>query len=38
MEAANLGVDSQNASGALRLYEGMGQRPYRRWVIYRKPL
>lgn len=38
MEAANLGVDSENQSGALRLYEGMGYRPYRRWVIYRKPL
>jgi GNAT superfamily N-acetyltransferase len=38
MEAANLGVDSENRSGALRLYEGMGYRPYRRWVIYRKPL
>ena len=38
MEAANLGVDSENANGALRLYEGMGYRPYRRWVTYRKPL
>jgi len=38
MEAANLGVDSENASGALRLYEGMGYRPYRRWVTYRKPI
>ena len=38
MEAANLGVDSENASGALRLYEGMGYRRYGRWVTYRKPL
>jgi GNAT superfamily N-acetyltransferase len=38
MDVACLWVDPGDASGALRLYEGMGYRPYRRWVTYRKPL
>lgn len=37
MEAA-LGVDAENPSGALQLYESMGYRMIRRYSIYRKPL
>jgi mycothiol synthase len=36
-EAAH-GVDAQNATGALQLYEGLGYRPIRTWITYRKPL
>ena len=38
MEEAALGVDSQNLSGAFRLYERVGFRVYKRQTIYRKPL
>jgi len=38
MITAGLGVDTENPSGALRLYEGLGYRPYRRVVLYQKPL
>ncbi len=37
MEIAALGVDAENPTGALRLYESFGFRPRRRWVFYRKP-
>jgi mycothiol synthase len=38
MKFANLGVDTENPSGALRLYEGLGFRAVRRHGVYRKPL
>jgi hypothetical protein len=31
-------VDSENLSGALKLYEGLGYRSYSRTVVMRKPL
>jgi mycothiol synthase len=36
MTEAALGVDTQNLSGALRLYENVGFRAVRRETIYRK--
>jgi len=36
MEQASLGVDTQNLSGALRLYERMGYKPDKRYDTYRK--
>jgi mycothiol synthase len=33
---AGLGVNAENQSGALKLYEGVGYRPYQRVVNYRK--
>jgi ribosomal protein S18 acetylase RimI-like enzyme len=33
---AALGVDTENPSGALRLYESMGFRPVKRNSVYRK--
>lgn len=38
MLQAALGVDTENVSGALRLYEGMGYQPTKRFSIYRKPM
>jgi ribosomal protein S18 acetylase RimI-like enzyme len=38
MEEAALGVDTENLSGALRLYEGLGFRAVKRSTDYRKPL
>ena len=38
MEEAALGVDAENPSGALRLYESMGFRTTRRNTVYSKPL
>ena len=38
MTVAALGVDSENPSGALRLYERLGFRRHRTWVALRKPL
>ena len=38
MEEAALGVDTQNTSGALRLYEFMGFKPVRQSTTYRKPM
>lgn len=38
MEEAALGVDAENPSGALQLYESMGYRMIRRYSVYRKPL
>lgn len=38
MAETALGVDSQNLSGALRLYQGMGYQKYRQSTIYRKDL
>jgi mycothiol synthase len=38
MTEAALGVDTQNLSGALRLYESVGFHPYKRYTTFRKPL
>lgn len=38
MTEAGLGVDTENTSGALHLYESMGYRPVKKGTIYRKPL
>lgn len=38
MTEAALGVDTENPSGALRVYEGCGFRPTSRNTTYRKPL
>ena len=38
MQVAALGVDADNPTGALRLYEGLGFRPHEAWTTYRKPL
>lgn len=35
---AELAVDAENATGALRLYEKLGYRPTKTFVAYRKPL
>lgn len=35
---AALNVDTENPSGALRLYEGLGYRPVKRASVYRRPL
>jgi mycothiol synthase len=37
MEVAVLGVDAENPTGALGLYETFGFRPRMRWAFYRKP-
>lgn len=38
MTEATLGVDTENPSGALRLYESVGFQPVKRFIEYRKPL
>lgn len=38
MTEAALGVDTQNLSGALRVYQGVGFRPVKRYATYRKPM
>ncbi len=38
MAEAALGVDAENPSGALQLYESMGFRVHKEFVTYRKPL
>ncbi len=38
MTEAALGVDSENTSGALRLYESLGFRPINRFFLMRRPL
>ena len=38
MTEAGLGVDAENTSGALHLYESMGYRVVKRSTIYRKPV
>jgi mycothiol synthase len=38
MTEAALGVDTQNETGALRLYEAMGYQPVKRASQYRKPI
>ena len=38
MEVASLGVDAENQTGALGLYEGLGFRPVKRAMAYRKPM
>ncbi|MEO8273312.1 MAG: GNAT family N-acetyltransferase [Chloroflexota bacterium] len=38
MRTGVLGVDADNPTGALQLYEQLGFRPHRRWATVRKPL
>ena len=38
MDSIALGVDAENSSGALGLYEGLGFRVDERAAAYRKPL
>jgi len=38
MAEAALGVDTQNLTGALRVYESVGFRVFKRFSMYRKPL
>ena len=38
MTEAGLGVDTENVSGALSVYEGCGFRPISRSTTYRRPL
>ena len=38
MEEVALGVDTENESGALRLYEKMGYQPVKKWTTFRKAL
>ena len=38
MSEAALGVDAENISGALRLYQGMGYQVVRKGITFRKPL
>jgi mycothiol synthase len=38
LDEAALGVDAENLSGALRLYESLGFRRYRTGIAFRKPL
>jgi mycothiol synthase len=38
MTVAALGVDTQNLTGALRVYESVGFRVFKRFSMYRKPL
>jgi ribosomal protein S18 acetylase RimI-like enzyme len=38
MTEAALGVDAENWSGAMRLYQSMGYRIAQRWSLYRRPL
>ena len=38
MEYANLGVDSENPSGALGLYTGLGYKSIKTWTVFHKPL
>jgi ribosomal protein S18 acetylase RimI-like enzyme len=37
-QAAALGVDTQNVSGALRIYERMGYEVKRRYTLFQKPM
>jgi len=38
MEHANLGVDTENPSGALGLYTGLGYKPFKTWTVLHKLL
>lgn len=38
MDEAALGVDAENRTGALRLYEGLGYTVVQAWTVYRRPL
>jgi hypothetical protein len=38
MEETTMGVDTENLSGALRLYENVGYEPVKRYSTYRKPV
>jgi mycothiol synthase len=38
MTIASLGVDGENLTGALRLYEQLGFRRHKTWITHRKPL
>jgi hypothetical protein len=37
MDIAALGVDAENPTGALQLYQRAGFHPEGRWTFYRKP-
>jgi hypothetical protein len=37
LREARLNVDAQNATGATRLYERVGMRVRREWLMYEKP-
>ena len=38
MDEAALGVDAENRTGALRLYEGLGYTVVQTWTVFRRPL
>jgi len=38
MDEAALGVDAENRTGALRLYEQLGYTVIQQWTVYRRPL
>ncbi len=38
LEIAALGVDGENPTGALALYEGLGFQAHQKWISHRKPL
>lgn len=38
MQEAALGVDAENLTGALKLYESVGFKPVKRWTAFRKPM
>jgi mycothiol synthase len=38
MAQAQLGADSENLTGAVRLYERAGFKPHRTWITWRKPI
>ena len=38
LDFATLGVDTENPTGALRLYESVGFRPVRRFIVFSKPV
>jgi mycothiol synthase len=38
MDEAALGVDAENRTGALRLYEGLGYTVVQEWTVFRRPL
>jgi mycothiol synthase len=38
MSEAALGVDAENRTGALRVYERLGYTPAQQWTIFRRPL
>ena len=38
MAFAALGVDAENPTGAVGVYERFGFRPHQQWVTFRKPV